>query len=206
MVEEQLRARDIRDARVLKAFFTIERHRFVPEELRSGSYGDHPLSIGYSQTISQPYIVALMTESLALAGNEKVLEIGTGSGYQTAILAALAKEVFSIERIEPLAAQAQNVIRELGYSNVTIKAHDGTLGWIEHAPFDRIIVAAACPSIPLPLIEQLKDSGRLIMPLGESFSQVLTLATKRNNRLETTQLCACVFVPLIGKFAYSDTQ
>lgn len=200
MVEEQLIPRGINDQRVLDAFRKVERHKFIPIELQSTAYADYPVPIGEGQTISQPYIVALMTESLSLTGQEKVLEIGTGSGYQTAILAESAGEVFTIERFDSLAKKAQKMLDELGYKNIKIKVEDGTLGWKQEAPFDRIIVTAASLSIPSPLIEQLKEGGKLIMPLGESFSQVLTLGTKKNGQLEQTQICGCVFVPLVGKF------
>jgi len=180
----------------------IERHKFIPEDLRSSSYADFPVPIGEGQTISQPYIVALMTDCLGLSGEEKVLEIGTGSGYQTAILAELAKEVYSIERFAGLAKKAQGEFKELGYANINIKVGDGTLGWPEEAPFDRIIITAASPRIPLPLIEQLKENGKLILPLGESFSQVLTLVEKKKDKLDSVQVCGCVFVPLVGKYGW----
>ena len=202
MAEEQLIARGIKNQGVLDAFRKIERHKFIPEDLRSSSYADFPVPIGEGQTISQPYIVALMTECLSLTGQEKVLEIGTGSGYQTAILAELAKEVYSIERFEKLAKNAQKTLNELGYTNIKIKVGDGTLGWEEEAPFDRIIITAASPRIPLPLTEQLKENGKLILPLGESFSQVLTLVEKKKDRLESIQVCGCVFVPLVGKYGW----
>ena len=202
MAEEQLIPRGIKNQRILDAFRKIERHKFIPEDLRSSSYADFPVPIGEGQTISQPYIVALMTECLSLTGQEKVLEIGTGSGYQTAILAELAKEVYSIERFERLAKSAEKIVNELGYTNIKIKVGDGTLGWEEEAPFDRIIITAASPRIPLPLTEQLKENGKLILPLGESFSQVLTLVEKKKDRLESIQVCGCVFVPLVGKYGW----
>jgi len=204
MVEEQLIPRGINDQRVLSVFGKIERHKFMPKDLVSNAYADFPVPIGEGQTISQPYIVALMTECLSLTGQEKVLEIGTGSGYQTAILAELSKEVYSIERFENLAKNAEGILNELGYANIKIKVGDGTLGWPEAAPFDRIIITAASARIPLPLSEQLKDNGKLIMPLGESFSQVLTLFEKKENRLESTQICGCIFVPLVGKYGYKQ--
>lgn len=205
MVEEQLIPRGIKDQRVLAAFYKVERHKFIPEELRSSAYADYPVPIGDGQTISQPYIVALMTECLELTGQEKVLEIGTGSGYQAAILAELAKEVCSMERFEGLAQRAELVLKELEYANIKIKVADGTLGWEEEAPFDRIMITAASPRIPLPLTEQLKENGKLILPLGESFSQVLTVVEKRKGRLESISVCACVFVPLVGKYGWRDT-
>lgn len=206
MVQEQLIPRGIKDPRALHAFSKIERHKFIPENLRNAAYADFPLPIGEGQTISQPYIVALMTESLNLTGNDKVLEIGTGSGYQTAILAELAGEVYSIERFELLAERAQTILRELGYKNIKIKVGDGTLGWQEASPFDRIIITASSPKIPLPLIDQLADNGKLILPLGESFSQVLTLVEKKEGKLKSIDVCGCVFVPLIGKYGWSNRR
>jgi protein-L-isoaspartate(D-aspartate) O-methyltransferase len=204
MVEEQLIPRGIKDQKVLNAFYRIERHKFIPEDLRNSAYADFPVPIGEGQTISQPYIVALMTEYLGLTGKEKVLEIGTGSGYQTAILAELAREVYSIERFEVLAGRGQAILNELGYKNIKVKAGDGTLGWEEAAPFDRIIITAASPKIPLPLIEQLADNGKLILPLGESFSQVLTLLEKKEGKLKSVDVCGCVFVPLVGKYGWQN--
>jgi len=206
MVEEQLIPRGIKNQMVLDAFYKTERHKFIPENLRSSAYADFPLPIGEGQTISQPYIVALMTECLDLTGKDKVLEIGTGSGYQTAILTELAEEIYSIERFEVLAGRAQTILNELGYKNIKIKAGDGTLGWEEAAPFDRIIITAASPKVPLPLIEQLADSGKLILPLGESFSQVLTLVEKKGGKLKSIDICGCVFVPLVGKHGWSNKK
>jgi protein-L-isoaspartate(D-aspartate) O-methyltransferase len=202
MVEEQLIPRGIKEKRILDAFYKVERHKFIPEELRGSAYADFPVPIGEGQTISQPYIVALMTEYLALTGEEKVLEIGTGSGYQAAILAELAQEVYTIERFSNLAEKARSVFKELGYVNVKVKVQDGTLGWQEEAPFDRIIITAASPRIPLPLSEQLKENGRLVLPLGDGFAQVLTLVEKKKEKLELSQICGCVFVPLVGKYGY----
>jgi len=206
MVDEQLISRGIKSVSVLDAFRKIERHKFLPENSRISAYDDFPVSIGEAQTISQPYIVALMTERLDLTGEEKVLEIGTGSGYQTAVLAELAKEVYSIERLEDLSKKAIVVLRQMDYENVLLKVGDGTLGWQEFAPFDRIIITAASPRIPSPLIEQLKENGKLILPLGESYSQILTLIEKKKNGLESTPVCGCVFVPLVGKYAHQDTE
>jgi len=201
MVKEQLCRRGIKNQRVLEAFNKVQRHRFVPDDLQSSAYGDFPVAIGNSQTISQPYIVALMTESLNLSGKEKVLEIGTGSGYQAAILAELAAEVYSIERIQELGEKAGKLLEELGYQNIKIKIADGTLGWPEAAPFDRVIITAASSAIPHLLIEQLKENGSIIAPLGVSFGQVLTLAKKKGSALEYREICGCTFVPLIGKYA-----
>lgn len=202
MVAEQLVPRGISDKRVLDAFLKVERHKFISEEARGNAYADFPVPIGEGQTISQPYIVALMTQSLDLSGEEKVLEIGTGSGYQAAILAELAKEVYSIERFEGLGKKAEAVLKASGYANIKIKVGDGTLGWPESAPFDRIIVTAASPRIPLPLVEQLTDPGRLILPLGEAFRQVLTMVEKKKGMIESVEVCGCVFVPLVGKYGW----
>lgn len=193
--------RGILDKNLLEAFYKVERHKFIPDDLASSAYGDFPVTIGNSQTISQPYIVALMTESLNLSGKEKVLEIGTGSGYQTAILAELAAEVYSIERIRELGERAGKLLEALGYQNIKIKIADGTLGWPEDSPFDRIIITAASGSIPGPLLEQLKENGILIAPLGGSFSQVLTKAEKKDGLMQYRQICGCTFVPLVGKYA-----
>lgn len=206
MVQEQLIPRGIIDKRVLAAFEKIERHKFIPEDLISNAYSDFPVPIGKNQTISQPYIVALMTENLCLTGEEKILEIGTGSGYQTAILAELAREVYSIERLDYLSKKAEAALKETGHDNIKLKVGDGTLGWPESAPFDRIIITAASPQIPLPLTEQLKENGKLILPLGESLGQVLTLVEKKKGRLESIRVCGCVFVPLIGKYGYQDNR
>jgi protein-L-isoaspartate(D-aspartate) O-methyltransferase len=200
MVDEQLIPRGIKNKRVLDAFYKVQRHKFIPEDVMMSAYADFPVPIGEGQTISQPYIVALMTECLDLRGEEKVLEIGTGSGYQTAILAELAKEIYSVERFKNLAESAEAVVNELGYKNIKIKVGDGTLGWPEMGPFDRIIITAASPRIPLPLTEQLKESGKLILPLGESFSQVLTAVEKKKGKLESIEICGCIFVPLVGKY------
>jgi len=205
MVKEQLIPRGIKDQAVLAAFRKVERHKFVPEELRVSSYADYPISIGEGQTISQPYIVALMTECLELSGKERVLEIGTGSGYQTALLAELSKEVFTIERFPDLAAKAQGLLGQLGYTNIKVKVADGTLGWPEEAPFDRIIITAASPRIPLPLGEQLKEGGRMVLPLGETFSQVLSIVRKNHGKLESEAVTSCVFVPLVGKFGWKSS-
>ncbi len=200
MVKEQLLTRGISDNRVLEAFLKVQRHWFVPEEDQKDSYSDFPLAIGHNQTISQPYIVALMTERLNLSGEEKILEIGTGSGYQTAILASLAKEIYTIERIPELSKNAQKLMENLGYKNIHYRIGDGTLGWKEEAPFDRIIITAYSPEIPVPLIEQLNESGKIIIPLGGPFNQMLTLAQKLNNSLKYQNICSCVFVPLVGVY------
>jgi protein-L-isoaspartate(D-aspartate) O-methyltransferase len=198
MVETQIKARGVKDPRVLSALLKVERHRFVPEKYLDSAYSDQPLPIGEGQTISQPYIVALMTELLELKGDERVLEIGTGSGYQAAILAELAKEVYSVEIVEPLASMAKKRLSELGYQNVTVKAGDGYLGWPEIAPFDAIIVTAAPDHIPKPLVEQLKEGGRMIVPVG-SYTQELNKIVKRSGKIETTNIIPVVFVPMTGE-------
>lgn len=206
MVDEQLAARGIKDRRVLSAMGRVPRHRFVEEALRDRAYGDHALPIGEQQTISQPYMVALMTETLALKGSERVLEIGTGSGYQTAVLAELAAQVYSIERIVNLAAKARHLLASLGYRNVTIKVFDGTYGWKQEAPFDAILVTAGSPEIPMPLTEQLREGGRMVIPVGERTTQVLKKVTKTYAGIEVTALTGCVFVPLIGGHGWGDAD
>jgi len=203
MVQEQLIPRGIEDQRVLTAFKKVPRHEFVPQKHLDAAYGDFPLSIGSGQTISQPYIVALMTQLLKLEGEEKVLEIGTGSGYQTAILAELSQFVYSIERITSLAERANQTLKSLEYKNVEVKIADGTCGWQEHAPYDVIIVTAAAPEAPQALVKQLKIGGRLAIPIGGTFSQALTLITKTKDGTKTEVACDCVFVPLIGKYGWS---
>jgi protein-L-isoaspartate(D-aspartate) O-methyltransferase len=200
MVEGQLVTRGIKNKRVLEAFYKVPRHRFVLEKIRDSSYNDCPLPIGNNQTISQPYIVALMTERLNISGKEKVLEIGTGSGYQTAILAELAKEVYSIERIPSLAQEAKDILEELGYKNITIKIDDGCLGWEEFAPYDAIMITAASEYVPPPLLEELGKDGRLVAPIGNIMSQVLTRFTRSKTGIVNEEICGCVFVPLIGKY------
>jgi len=198
MVETQIKARGVKDPRVLSAMLKVERHLFVPKELQTSAYTDQPLTIGEGQTISQPYIVALMTELLELKGEEKVLEIGTGSGYQAAILAELAKEVYTIEIIEALATSAKKVLLQIGYQNIMAKTGDGYLGWPEVAPFDAIIITAAPDHIPEPLLEQLKEGGRMVTPVG-TYSQVLKRVIKRSGRIETSDIVPVVFVPMTGE-------
>ena len=199
MVEYQLRKRGIKDERVLKAFLKVPRHKFVRPQDIWHAYEDYPLSIGYGQTISQPYMVAIMTELLELKGHERVLEIGTGSGYQAAILAELAKEVFSIERIPELAQKAEKVLQELGYNNVKVIVGDGSKGLPEFAPYDGIIVTAAAPKPPQPLLEQLKDGGRLVIPVGSRKLQDLLRITRIGDEFKTENFGPCLFVPLIGE-------
>ncbi len=203
MVEEQLVPRGISNPAVLDTFRKVERHRFVPKESMNSAYDDHPLPIGGGQTISQPYIVALMTESLQLTGKEKVLEVGTGSGYQTAILAELSAKVYSVERIATLADRAAKTLSESGYKNIEIDVSDGSLGWSKHAPYDAITVTASCPARPETLLKQLADDGRLIAPIGGAFGQVLTLYKNTNGSIVPLEICGCVFVPLVGKEGWS---
>jgi protein-L-isoaspartate(D-aspartate) O-methyltransferase len=202
MVEEQITSRGIKDARLIAAIKKIPRHLFVEEALQSQAYTDHPLPIGEKQTISQPYMVALMTEALLLTGKEKILEIGTGSGYQTAILAELCEKVFSIERIRPLAIRARKLLYELGYFNVEIKIFDGTFGWREESPFDAILVTAGSPDIPQPLIDQLAAGGRLVIPVGDAFIQELFRVTKTEAGVKKEDMGGCRFVKLIGEHGW----
>jgi len=205
MVRDQIEARGIKDKRLLKVMRKIPRHLFVDEALRNQAYNDYPLPIGEGQTISQPYIVALMTEALELKGQEKVLEIGTGSGYQTAILAELAQSVFTIERVPTLMQRAKAILDSLGYFNVAYKTGNGTLGWPEVAPFQGIIVTAAAPEIPQPYVEQLDIGGKLVIPLGDKFSQVLYKIIKLpDGRIKKEYLCGCRFVPLVGIYGWSE--
>lgn len=204
MVEHQLRRRGIRDERVLAAFLKVPRHLFVRPHDRWQAYEDHPLPIGYGQTISQPYIVALMTELLELRGDERVLEVGTGSGYQAAILAELAREVVTIERIPELAKRAQKVLSDLGYTNVRVLIGDGSLGVPEFAPYDAIIVTAAAPRPPKPLMEQLKDGGRLVIPIGDRQLQELVRFIRRGDEWHEERYGPCLFVPLIGKESWGS--
>jgi len=198
MVVDQIQSRGVRDPRVLAAMRSVPRHLFVPRALLADAYADHPLPIGSEQTISQPYIVAFMTEALGLQGGEKVLEIGTGSGYQATVLSGIVKNVFTIEIVEALAAEAKERLARLGYSNVQVRAGDGYLGWPEEAPFDAIMVTAAAPRIPEPLKQQLKDGGRLVIPVGD-VEQELILLTKRGARFEERRVLPVRFVPMTGK-------
>ena len=200
MVAGQLRARGITDLRVLTAMGRVPRHRFVEEALAARAYGDYPLPIGEKQTISQPYMVALMTQALELTGGERVLEVGTGSGYQTAILAEVAGKVYSVERIRALADRARAILEELGYYNVLIRVGDGTIGWREEAPFDAVLVTAAAPEVPAPLVEQVKPGGRLVIPVGGSTAQVLKCLVKEpDGAVRESELVGCVFVKLVGE-------
>jgi protein-L-isoaspartate(D-aspartate) O-methyltransferase len=198
MVVEQIEARGVRDPLTLRAMQDVPRHLFVPPAQADEAYQDHPLPIGHEQTISQPYIVAFMTEALGLRGGETVLEVGTGSGYQAAVLARIAARVYSIEIVGPLAAEAKERLAGLGYSNVEVRAGDGYLGWPEAAPFDGIMVTAAAPRIPEPLKEQLKDGGRLVIPVGDEL-QELVIVTRRGAAYEERRVLPVRFVPMTGK-------
>ena len=204
MVRNQLERREIRDLRVLDAFRRVPRDRFVREEDLAHAYEDHPIPIGYGQTISQPYMVALMTQCLELAGSETVLEIGTGSGYQAAILCELARKVYSVERHEPLSERAAMTLQYLGYANFELRVGDGTLGWAEAAPFDRIMVTASAPEVPPSLIQQLADDGILVMPVGPSGMQMLQVLRKHGSETDSEGVCSCVFVKLIGEEGYEE--
>ena len=207
MVQAQIRARGITDQRVLRAMEKVPRHLFVDEGLIDQAYNDNPLPIDRQQTISQPYIVALMTEAMELTGKEKVLEIGTGSGYQTALLAELAERVYSIERIAMLAAGARRILDALNHYNVAIRVGDGTYGWREESPFDAILVTAGAPQVPKTLIDQLTVGGRLVIPVGSRHSQALlkvTRLSKDPGELEQKDLGGCRFVDLIGEYGWGN--
>jgi protein-L-isoaspartate(D-aspartate) O-methyltransferase len=197
MVERQLKTRDIKDERVLAAMGKVPREAFVPAESRDASYEDGPLPIGYDQTISQPYIVAFMTEQLRLKPSDRVLEIGTGSGYQAAILAELVSEIYSVEIVEPLARAAEATLQHRGYKNVHVKIGDGYKGWPEAAPFDAIIVTCAPDKVPQPLTDQLKDGGRMVIPVGGRFAQELYLLEKKNGQLRESVTLPVRFVPML---------
>ncbi|MCX8160059.1 MAG: protein-L-isoaspartate(D-aspartate) O-methyltransferase [Candidatus Saccharicenans sp.] len=196
MVEYQIRRRGVSDKKVLKAMLRVPRHLFVPEQMKELAYGDEPLPIGEGQTISQPYIVAYMTEALKLHGRERVLEIGTGSGYQTAVLAEIVKEVYTVELIPELSDRARAVLEKLGYQNIHFRVGDGTLGWPEHAPYDAVLVSAAPASVPPTLVEQLKVGGKMVIPVGTDF-QELVLVTRTETGWDEQRLIGVRFVPLI---------
>jgi protein-L-isoaspartate(D-aspartate) O-methyltransferase len=204
MVEEQVVARGIKNPRLLAAMRKIPRHLFVDPGLLQRAYDDSSLPIGAKQTVSQPYMAARMTEALELSGEEKVLEIGTGSGYQAALLAELSFNVFSVEKIRALAVKARAVLDRLQYHNIAIQVGDGTIGWPEHAPFDAIMVTAGAPDLPRPLIEQLAVGGRLVIPVGDDESQALVRVTRHPSKFEEEQLGDCRFVKLWGKFGWQE--
>ena len=197
MVEEQLKSRGISNQKVIQAFLEVERHLFVPERYRNRAYNDYPLPIGYDQTISQPYIVAYMTEVLDLKPSNKILEIGTGSGYQAAILGEICDSVYSIEIVKPLAERAKDLLDDLGYENVFIRIGDGYQGWKSNAPFDKIIVTCAPNNIPKPLQHQLAEGGKMIIPVGGAYNQSLVLLEKRNGELKKKKKLSVIFVPMV---------
>ena len=203
MIEEQIRRRGVRDERLLAAMKKTPRHLFIPSGLRQKAYVDGPVPIGEGQTISQPFIVAEMTAALKLTGTEKILEIGTGSGYQTAILSKLSQRVVTVERIPSLALEAKRLLGELGHENIDFFIDDGTLGWPPLAPYDRILATAASPSIPQPWIEQLAEGGILVLPAGGRLSQQLLKVTKHGENTVTDYLGSCIFVPMIGRHGFS---
>lgn len=202
MVQGQIRARGVRDERVLSAMEEVPRHLFVPPDLRDAAYDDGPLPIGDGQTISQPFIVAEMTQALRLSGSEKVLEIGTGSGYQTAILSRLCREVVTVERLASLSGAARTRLEGYGARNVTYVVGDGSLGCPEHSPYDRILSAAASPNVPPPWLEQLAEGGIIVLPMGGRLEQMLARVTKRDGETRTEVLGGCRFVPLVGEFGF----
>lgn len=205
MVEEQLISRDITDPRVLHAMETVPRHRFVPAGWEDEAYAtDGPLPIGQGQTISQPYIVALMTQALELKPADRVLEIGTGSGYQTAVLAELARQVYTVEKYESLLSEAQNILESLGYDNVISKVRNGTEGWPRHAPYNAIVVTAGAPKIPDPLLNQLQPGGRMVIPVGDQTVQEMLKVTRHIDEIQVEKLGGCRFVSLCGKYGWQS--
>ena len=204
MVDRYVAARGVRDERILQAMREVPRHLFVPTAVASKAYGDSALPIGSKQTISQPYIVARMIELLDLRGTERVLEIGTGTGYQAVVLSKLCAKVFSIERLNELAARALQLVRELEMNNVSVKVFDGTYGWSDQAPFDRIIVAAAAPEVPEPLVQQLARTGKMIIPIGHGKEQRLARVTRVGTRIQIEDCGVAEFVPLVGRFGFQE--
>jgi protein-L-isoaspartate(D-aspartate) O-methyltransferase len=205
MIQQQIIERGIRDARVIEAFRAIPRDRFFPDDLKNAAFGDHAAPIGHGQTISQPYIVALMTQRLDVQPEHRVLEIGTGSGYQAAILAKLAREVYTVERVKPLLDEAWERLSDLGLRNVHFRFGDGTLGWPDAAPFDRILITAGAPKLPRELLlDQLADGGCAVMPIGPQDSQMLIGAIRRGNELDIADICAVRFVKLVGQRGWSE--
>lgn len=203
MVDEQISGRGIKDEKVIRAMLEVPRHKFVGENLRTQAYNDYPLPIGSGQTISQPYMVALMTELMNLSGKEKVLEIGTGSGYQTAILAEVSSQVFTIERVPELSLSARQKIEGLGYSNVVFRVGDGTIGWPEYAPYDRVLITAGAPDIPNSLFNQVVDGGIMVVPIGDRNYQILNVVKNDGGNPKTEKSVECTFVPLLGKEGWS---
>ncbi len=204
MVEEQLVPRGIQDPATLQAMATVPRHLFVEDAMQARAYGDHPLPIGSGQTISQPYIVALMTQALGLTGSERVLEIGTGSGYQAAVLSRLCERVYTIERIDSLLGKARKIFDRLHYHNIVSRIDDGTSGWADEAPFDAVLVTAGGPKIPEPLLEQLSDPGRLVIPVGDQAVQELQLVTKKEGEIQVQNIEQVRFVNLVGTHGWQD--
>lgn len=204
MVEEQLLLRGVKDERVLAAMRRVPRHEFLPEAIRGMAYQDSALPLGEAQTMSQPYMVALMSELLGLQGAERVLEIGTGSGFQAAVLAELCEKVYTVERIKPLAERARANLDRLGYRSVAIKVYDGTYGWKEMSPFDAIMVTAGAPDVPAPLVDQLREGGRMVIPVGERYGQVLLKVVKTSSGPVTERTIPCTFVPLIGSHGWKE--
>lgn len=204
MVQEQLVRRGINDTRVLQVMARVPRHLFLESELRDQAYEDHPLPIGANQTISQPYMVALMAEALELKGTERVFEVGTGSGYLAAVLSELCAEVFSVETIEKLASKARNLLTSLGYRHVSVLIGDGTLGWEEHSPYDAVVISAAAPCIPRPLLDQLRTPGYLVFPMGEKELQTLVRIRKDKAGIREEYLGECQFVKLKGQYGWED--
>ncbi len=203
---EEIMNRGLKDLRVIEAMSRVPRHLFVRDSFQHKAYGDHPLPIGASQTISQPYVVAAMSQALQLNGEERVLEIGTGSGYQTAILSELAAQVFTIERVKSLGQQAKQLLDRLGYTHINYKIFDGTYGWRELGPYDAVLITAAGPEVPQALIEQVKDGGRIVAPIGDDQGQELRVYTKRGKRLRPKRMGDCFFVPLIGKYGVPEGE
>ncbi len=204
MVENQIIRRDVTDQRIIQAMFKVPRHVFVEEAMWESAYGDFPLPIGEGQTISQPYMVAIMTEKLELDEKSWVLEIGTGSGYQTAILAEVCERVFTIERIAALEKKARIKLEEMDYTNIAFKISDGTLGWSEFSPYDGILITAGAPKVPKLLFSQLKEGGRMVIPIGNNYSQVLTVVRKKDGKKVEESCFGCTFVPLIGREGWDD--
>lgn len=207
MVDQQLKPRGIHDPEVLRAMRTVPRHRFVAEALEAQAYSDYPLPIGMKQTISQPFIVALMTQELQPQAMQRVLEVGTGSGYQAAVLAEIVAKVYTLERIAELAQQARRTLDDLGYSNVFCRVADGTLGWEEQAPFDGILVTAAAPDVPAMYQKQLTIGGRLLVPVGDRYSQALVRITREGEHdFRREEVCGCRFVPLLGAYGWPEDE